>query len=73
MTFESKESKKLFEILKTPTRGAMCKYCKSVSDPPHPELLPTWTGYVCENPNSKQFHSSRDTCISLCDDCDDGE
>ena len=73
MIFQSEESKKLYETLKTPTRGVRCKYCKPVSDPCHPEGLPTWSGYECENPNSKQFHNTRSTFINLCDDCDYGK
>lgn len=69
MIFQSEESKKLYEALKTPKSGVMCKYCKSVSHPPHPEGLHTWTGYECTNPNSKQFHSTRSTDINLCADC----
>jgi hypothetical protein len=40
MIFQSEESKKLYETLKTPTREVRCKYCKPVSDPCHPEGLP---------------------------------
>lgn len=47
-----------------------CKYCESVSHPPHPEGKHQWTGYCCENKNCIRFKDTRSTFMQLCEDCE---